>query len=223
MTPNESAGPGPAATAPELIKLLSGDDVVAIAPALLGARLAVASSEGAVSVRLTEVEAYAGEIDPGSHAFRGRTARNSSMFEAAGRVYVYFTYGMHHCVNVVCGAEGVSRAVLLRAGEVVEGVGIARARRPAARRDRDLARGPARLTQALGLTREDDGELLGGAGSRICLELAEPASAVPAERVRSGPRVGVAGPGGDGEAFPWRFWIDGDPSVSAYKPAARRK
>ena len=223
MTPNESAGPGPAATAPELIKLLSGDDVVAIAPALLGARLAVASSEGAVSVRLTEVEAYAGEIDPGSHAFRGRTARNSSMFEAAGRVYVYFTYGMHHCVNVVCGAEGVSRAVLLRAGEVVEGVGIARARRPAARRDRDLARGPARLTRALGLTREDDGELLGGAGSRICLELAEPASAVPAERVRSGPRVGVAGPGGDGEAFPWRFWIDGDPTVSPYKPAARRK
>lgn len=223
MTPNESAGPGPAATAPELIKLLSGDDVVAIAPALLGARLAVASSEGAVSVRLTEVEAYAGEIDPGSHAFRGRTARNSSMFEAAGRVYVYFTYGMHHCVNVVCGAEGVSRAVLLRAGEVVEGVGIARARRPAARRDRDLARGPARLTQALGLTREDDGELLGGAGSRICLELAEPASAVPAERVRSGPRVGVAGPGGDGEVFPWRFWIDGDPTVSPYKPAARRK
>ena len=223
MTPNESAGPGPAATAPELIKLLSGDDVVAIAPALLGARLAVASSEGAVSVRLTEVEAYAGEIDPGSHAFRGRTARNSSMFEAAGRVYVYFTYGMHHCVNVVCGAEGVSRAVLLRAGEVVEGGGIARARRPAARRDRDLARGPARLTQALGLTREDDGELLGGAGSRICLELAEPASAVPAERVRSGPRVGVAGPGGDGEAFPWRFWIDGDPTVSPYKPAARRK
>ena len=223
MTPNESAGPGSAATAPELIKLLSGDDVVAIAPALLGARLAVASSEGAVSVRLTEVEAYAGEIDPGSHAFRGRTARNSSMFEAAGRVYVYFTYGMHHCVNVVCGAEGVSRAVLLRAGEVVEGVGIARARRPAARRDRDLARGPARLTRALGLTREDDGELLGGAGSRICLELAEPASAVPAERVRSGPRVGVAGPGGDGEAFPWRFWIDGDPTVSPYKPAARRK
>ena len=223
MTPNESAGPGPAAIAPELIKLLSGDDVVAIAPALLGARLAVASSEGAVSVRLTEVEAYAGEIDPGSHAFRGRTARNSSLFEAAGRVYVYFTYGMHHCVNVVCGAEGVSRAVLLRAGEVVEGVGIARARRPAARRDRDLARGPARLTQALGLTREDDGELLGGAGSRICLELAEPASAVPAERVRSGPRVGVAGPGGDGEAFPWRFWIDGDPTVSPYKPAARRK
>ena len=223
MTPNESAGPGPAAIAPELIKLLSGDDVVAIAPALLGARLAVASSEGAVSVRLTEVEAYAGEIDPGSHAFRGRTARNSSMFEAAGRVYVYFTYGMHHCVNVVCGAEGVSRAVLLRAGEVVEGVGIARARRLAARRDRDLARGPARLTQALGLTREDDGELLGGAGSRICLELAEPAGAVPAERVRSGPRVGVAGPGGDGEAFPWRFWIDGDPTVSPYKPAARRK
>ena len=203
--------------------MLSGDDVVAIAPALLGARLTVASPEGSVGVRLTEVEAYAGEIDPGSHAFRGKTARNASMFEAAGRIYVYFTYGMHYCANVVCGMEGVSRAVLMRAGEVVEGIDVARTRRPAASKDRDLARGPARLTSALGLTREDDGQLLGGAGSRIRLELAEPADAVPAELVRSGPRVGVAGPGGDGEAFPWRFWIDGDPTVSPYKPAAKRK
>lgn len=205
------------------MELLSGDDVVAIAPALLGARLTVASPEGSVGVRLTEVEAYAGEIDPGSHAFRGKTARNASMFEAAGRIYVYFTYGMHYCANVVCGMEGVSRAVLIRAGEVVEGIDVARTRRPAASKDRDLARGPARLTSALGLTREDDGQLLGGAGSRIRLELAEPADAVPAELVRSGPRVGVAGPGGDGEAFPWRFWIDGDPTVSPYKPAAKRK
>lgn len=205
------------------MELLSGDDVVAIAPALLGARLTVASPEGSVGVRLTEVEAYAGEIDPGSHAFRGKTARNASMFEAAGRIYVYFTYGMHYCANVVCGMEGVSRAVLMRAGEVVEGIDVAHARRPAAGKDRDLARGPARLTSALGLTREDDGQLLGGAGSRIRLELAEPADAVPAELVRSGPRVGVAGPGGDGEAFPWRFWIDGDPTVSPYKPAAKRK
>ena len=205
------------------MELLSGDDVVAIAPALLGARLTVASPEGSVGVRLTEVEAYAGEIDPGSHAFRGKTARNASMFEAAGRIYVYFTYGMHYCANVVCGMEGVSRAVLMRAGEVVEGIDVARTRRPAASKDRDLARGPARLTSALGLTREDDGQLLGGAGSRIRLELAEPADAVPAELVRSGPRVGVAGPGGDGEAFPWRFWIDGDPTVSPYKPAAKRK
>ena len=205
------------------MELLSGDDVVAIAPALLGARLTVASPEGSVGVRLTEVEAYAGEIDPGSHAFRGKTARNASMFEAAGRIYVYFTYGMHYCANVVCGMEGVSRAVLMRAGEVVEGIDVARTRRPAASKDRDLARGPARLTSALGLTREDDGQPLGGAGSRIRLELAEPADAVPAELVRSGPRVGVAGPGGDGEAFPWRFWIDGDPTVSPYKPAAKRK
>lgn len=205
------------------MELLSGDDVVAIAPALLGARLTVASPEGSVGVRLTEVEAYAGEIDPGSHAFRGKTARNASMFEAAGRIYVYFTYGMHYCANVVCGMEGVSRAVLMRAGEVVEGIDVARTRRPAASKDRDLARGPARLTSALGLTREDDGQQLGGAGSRIRLELAEPADAVPAELVRSGPRVGVAGPGGDGEAFPWRFWIDGDPTVSPYKPAAKRK
>ena len=140
----------------DLLRLLE-DDPRVVAPGLLGATLTVTSPEGAVGVRLSEVEAYCGEADPGSHAFRGRTARNASMFEAAGTVYVYFTYGMHYCVNIVCGRPGVSRAVLLRAGEVVEGLDLARGRRPAARKDRDLARGPARLAAALGLDREDDG------------------------------------------------------------------
>ena len=195
-------------------------DSLEVAPALLGAVIAVSDSHGRVAIRLTEVEAYRGEKDPGSHAFRGRTARNASMFEAGGCVYVYFTYGMHHCLNIVTGPEGVSRAVLLRGGEVVEGIEQARARRPAARTDRDLARGPARLCAALGLDRSDDGAPLGGSGSRISLTLPEPRRAPDAERIRSGPRTGVAGPGGDGKAFPWRFWLDGDPTVSPYRPAA---
>ena len=204
---------------PEAASLLSRDSLEA-APALLGAVIAVAGPEGRVAIRLTEVEAYRGEEDPGSHAFRGLTARNASMFEAGGCTYVYFTYGMHHCLNIVTGPAGVSRAVLLRGGEVVDGVEVARARRPAARADRDLARGPARLCAALGLDRSDDGTPLGGPGSRISLTLPEPRRAPDAERIRSGPRTGVAGPGGDGDAFPWRFWLDGEPTVSTYRPAA---
>ena len=198
-------------------------DSLEVAPALLGAVIAVADSQGHVAIRLTEVEAYCGEKDPGSHAFRGRTARNASMFEAGGCIYVYFTYGMHHCLNIVTGPAGVSRAVLLRGGEVVDGIELARARRPAARTDRDLARGPARLCAALGLDRSDDGSLLGGSGSRISLTLPEPQRTPEPELIRSGPRTGVAGPGGDGEAFPWRFWLDGEPTVSTYRPAVTRR
>ncbi len=204
---------------PEAALLLSRDSLE-VAPALLGAVISVAGSQGRVAIRLTEVEAYRGEEDPGSHAFRGRTARNASMFEAGGCIYVYFTYGMHHCLNIVSGPAGVSRAVLLRAGEVVNGTELARERRPAARTDRDLARGPARLCSALGLNRSDDGALLGGPGSRISLTLPEPRRAPDPAHIRSGPRTGVAGPGGDGKAFPWRFWLDGDPTVSPYRPAA---
>ena len=198
-------------------------DSLEVAPALLGAVIAVTDPHGRVAIRLTEVEAYRGEEDPGSHAFRGRTARNASMFEAGGCIYVYFTYGMHHCLNIVTGPAGLSRAVLLRGGEAVDGIELARARRPAARVDRDLARGPARLCAALGLDRSDDGTLLGGPGSRISLTLPEAQRAPDAERIRRGPRTGVAGPGGDGEAFPWRFWLDGEPTVSPYRPAVTRR
>ena len=134
MTASRRAGPAPtgAPDAPgEVLDLLAGDPLE-VCPRLLGAVLRAEDSEGAVAVRLTEVEAYRGEEDPGSHAFRGRTARNATMFEAAGAVYVYFTYGMHHCANIVCGPEGLSRAVLLRAGEVIAGAELARRRRPAA-------------------------------------------------------------------------------------------
>jgi DNA-3-methyladenine glycosylase len=181
-----------------------------VAPALLGAHLV----SGDVVLRLTEVEAYAGESDPGSHAFRGRTPRTDVMFGPAGRAYVYFTYGMHWCMNVVTGPDGTAAAVLLRAGEVVEGLDVARERRPAAR-DRDLARGPARLTKALGVT-----GALGGTDlldPRSPLRLLAPPVAPAA--VRTGPRVGV---GGAGANTPWRFWLDGEPTVSVYRPAVAR-
>ncbi|PHP52232.1 3-methyladenine DNA glycosylase [Actinomyces ruminis] len=206
----------------EVTSLLAADSV-AVAPRLLGAVLTTRSPQGEVAVRLTEVEAYRGEADPGSHAYRGRTARNASMFEAAGVIYVYFTYGMHYCANIVCGPVGSSRAVLLRGGEVTAGLELARRRRPAARTDRDLARGPARLCQALGLTRDDDGVRLGPPGSRVTLTLPGPGLGPDPERIRTGPRTGVAGPGGDGAVFPWRFWLDGEPTVSPYKPARPRR
>ena len=223
MSLPEGVGVQPGRTAAQdVLDLLQGDPVE-VAPRLLGAVLTARDGDGAVAVRLTEVEAYRGEADPGSHAYRGRTARNAAMFEAAGGIYVYFTYGMHYCVNIVCGPRGLSRAVLLRAGEVTGGADLARRRRPAARTDRDLARGPARLCQALGLSRSDDGARLGGPGDRIWLALPAPGAEPDAASIRRGPRTGVAGPGGDGTAFPWRFWIDGEPTVSPYRPAAPRR
>ena len=134
-----------------LTDLLAGP-VLEVAPRLLGATL----TYGGVTVRLTEVEAYDGQGDPGSHAYRGMTPRNEVMFGPPGHLYVYFTYGMHHCCNVVCGAEGQPSAVLLRAGEVVDGLETARARRGRST-DRDLARGPGRLCQALGIDLSDNG------------------------------------------------------------------
>ena len=217
-----TAQPARVVTPSDVLDLLEGDPVD-VAPHLLGAVVAARDDDGAVAVRLTEVEAYRGETDPGSHAFRGRTPRNSAMFGAAGAIYVYFTYGMHHCVNIVCGPQGLSRAVLLRAGEVIRGADLARRRRPAAKTDRDLARGPARLCRALGLGRADDGARLGGPDDRVSLTLPALESGPGTAVTRSGPRTGVAGTGGDGEAYPWRFWIDGEPTVSPYRAAAPRR
>lgn len=200
-------------------------DALEVAPALLGRLLVSDSPQGRVAVRLTEVEAYRGEgVDPGSHAYRGRTPRTGVMFGPPGHLYVYFSYGMHWCANVVCGPDGTASAVLLRAGEVVLGHDLARSRRPAARSDVDLARGPARLTRALGIGPEHDGTDLCGPGATVWLGAGpRPDVAAPVPQVRSGPRVGVAGPGGDGEAFPWRFWLAGDRTVSAYRPGKSRR
>jgi DNA-3-methyladenine glycosylase len=184
-----------------LADLLDGP-VLEVAPRLLGS---VLRHEG-VAVRLTEVEAYDGPSDPGSHAHRGRTNRNAVMFGPAGFLYVYFTYGMHHCANVSVGPEGVPSAVLLRAGEIVEGRDLAEHRRGTTR---DLARGPARLCQALALDLSHNGlDLRQGA-----LELGAP----PGD-ISSGPRVGLR----LAHDRPWRFWVTGEPSVSAYRPAKRR-
>jgi DNA-3-methyladenine glycosylase len=190
-----------------------------VAPILLGARLVSTVGGAHVAVRLTELEAYMGEQDPGSHAFRGRTRRTAVMFGPAGHLYVYFTYGMHWCANIVCGPQGSASAVLVRAGEVVQGLDAARARRPAARRDDDLARGPARLASALGIDGTLDGADLCDPSSALWLEPAPRA----ATAVRAGPRVGVSGAGGSGETFPWRFWLEDETTVSAYRPGQPRR
>ena len=187
-----------------------------VARDLLGCVVRPRTPAGPVAVRLTEVEAYAGEADPGSHAFRGRTPRTAVMFGPPGHAYVYFSYGMHWCANLVCGPDGHASAVLLRAGEVVEGLELARSRRVAARRDAELARGPARLTQALGRAREQNGADV-CSGAELVVAPGEP---VPEERVRWGPRVGVAGAGAE---TPWRAWVEGESSVSAYRPAVPRR
>ena len=193
-----------------------GRDPLEVAPELLGCTLLVRG----VGLRITEVEAYRGESDPGSHGFRGRTPRTAVMFGPPGHLYVYFTYGMHWCANLVCASDGVCGAVLVRAGEVVDGLELALERRPGVR-DRDLARGPARLSRALGITGEDDGvDVCGGDDAPVAV--LPPTAPVDPARVRSGPRVGVSGPGGDGALYPWRYWLDGEPSVSPYRGASPR-
>src|SRR4051812_27658364 len=160
-----------------------------------------------------------GEDDPGSHAFRGPTPRTQIMYGAAGFLYVYFTYGMHWCANVVCGPAGSASAVLLRAGEGLEGQAAARSRRPSARADVELARGPARLTTAPGVGGEQNGLAL-VTDPQLWLE---PPPSPPSLPVRIGARVGIRGDGGDGDRFPWRFWLDGDPTVSIYRPGQPRR
>ncbi len=175
-----------------------------------------------VALRITEVEAYMGEDDPGSHAYRGRSKRNEVMYGPPGRAYVYFHMGLHHCVNIVCGPDGIASGVLIRAGEVVEGADIALSRRTArgvCRRPSQLAQGPARLTVALDIDLSDDGEPLCFDGGRMTLS--QPAEPVPIT-VAQGPRVGVSGDGGDARRYPWRFWIAGDPTVSVYRASAPR-
>jgi DNA-3-methyladenine glycosylase len=185
---------------------LPATEVDQAARMLLGWRL----SANGVVVRLTEVEAYSGlGADPASHAHRGRTARNAIMFGPAGFLYVYQIYGMYQCMNIVCGEDGVAAAVLLRAGEVVEGVETARERRPGARHDRDLGAGPGKLTRALGITKADYGtSVVDGNGP---LTITPPAA--PVENIEAGPRVGVT----SAHDVAWRFWIKGDPTVSAYR------
>ena len=233
-----------------------------VAPGLLGCVLWRGSADGPVAVQIVEVEAYAGASDPASHAFRGRTARNAVMFGPPGHSYVYFTYGMHFCVNLVCQPAGDASAVLLRAGRVIEGAELAAARRwgarvapaaaragqgragqgqagqgpagqgragqaavrPGAARDIDLARGPARLCQALAIDRALDGADVcdpasplqimasAGAGGSDPMPPAGPA-------LSCGPRVGVS----QAADIAWRFWVTGERAVSPYRASAPRR
>lgn len=179
---------------------------------LLGWTLTRDAPEGTVSVVLTEVEAYLGAEDPASHAFRGETPRNRSMFSGPGHLYVYRSHGLHWCCNVVTGPPGEPGAVLLRAGLVTEGIPLARARRGEGKPDAALARGPGCLAKALGITGDDDGVqlLTGGA-----LRLVPGSKRTPA--VAGGPRIGIS----KATDRHWRYWVPGDPTVSRHrvKPA----
>jgi DNA-3-methyladenine glycosylase len=220
MTDALAAGTAPGALLP---RGLFERPALEVAPRLIGAVLEHQAPAGLVAVVLTEVEAYEGAADPASHAYRGRTARNAVMFGPPGHAYVYFTYGMHFCVNLVCLPEGTASAVLLRAGRVIEGAALAGARRAASAGPRDLARGPARLCQALGITRAQNGadvcapasplRVRSGMGSAPAPNGASP----PA--VSRGPRVGVNAAGDR----PWRFWLTSDPTVSGYRPHTPRR
>jgi DNA-3-methyladenine glycosylase len=220
---------------------------VPVAPDLLGCVLEHQTEAGLVAVELTEVEAYAGASDPASHAYRGKTARNAVMFGPPGHAYVYFTYGMYFCVNLVCLGNGSASAVLLRAGRIIEGEELARSRRTRGTATipfRDLARGPARLCLALDIDRSLDGADVcvpdsplrmrwpdASTTARSAAVLArgdDPAElsthggvhppVPPREKILSGPRVGISA----AAEVPWRFWVEGEPTVSAYRRAVPR-
>lgn len=217
--PRPPGGAEPAAFVAVPARVWYARDVNLVARDLLGAYVTARSPQGDVTIRITEVEAYGGADDPGSHAYRGRTARNAVMFAEPGRLYVYRHLGLHHCLNVVAEPTGSPAAVLLRAGEVVDGAELAWARREkvgVVDSHRQLARGPARLAVCLGLDRDDNGADVTEAGGAVVLHRHE--SAVqPAHS--SGPRVGVSGAGGEGNRFPWRYWLTDERTVSAYRPA----
>lgn len=199
---------------------------IEVAPRLLGARLRTVVDGVATTLRITEVEAYHGRgtgdmPDPGSHARMGPTARNATMWGEPGHLYVYLSHGIHSCINVVCGPEGTAGGVLLRAGEVVDGADAAAHRRgvspPLSRIAlRDLARGPGRLGQALGLRHALHDGLDAVSGDEQNGAIARLSWGDPVADVSAGPRVGVAGTAGT-DAFPWRFWITGDPTVSPFR------
>ena len=207
---DDQPGPGPLLTEADLL-----GPVDVVGRSLLGCWVVTDRPEGQVAVRLTEVEAYSGEgEDPASHAHRGPTPRAAIMFGPPGRLYVYFSYGVHWCANVVVGPAGRGSAVLLRAGEVVVGQELAALRRPAARVPRELARGPAKLTQALAIGPGDKDARLLDPASPVRLHRGSPPALVSA-----GPRVGIS----VATELPWRFWETGATSVSAFRAGGKAR
>lgn len=187
-----------------------GRDAEVVAPELLN-KLLVA--EGRVG-RIVEVEAYRGSEDPASHAYRGPSPRNATMFGPPGHLYVYFSYGVHWCANAVCLPRGTAHAVLLRALAPVAGIEEMRTARGGTRRDRDLCSGPGRLCQALGIGREHDGvDLVTGVGG---VAIRDDGTAPPAEP-GVGPRIGIR----QAAPLPLRFWVPGEASVSRARPGPR--
>ncbi|MGH2829914.1 MAG: DNA-3-methyladenine glycosylase [Actinomycetota bacterium] len=191
--------------------------VLNVARDLIGAVLVHRTAEGRIAARIVETEAY-GTEDPGSHAFRRQTARNAPMFEEPGHAYVYFTYGMHWCLNAVTDRAGVPGAVLIRAAEPIEGIELMRERRTEAQhrpRDENLARGPGRLTQAFGIGAEQNRADLTAPPLFVA-----PGERYPEEAVARGPRIGLAATQQDDRA--WRFWLRDSRYVSGRRGAPRR-
>ncbi|HVR81651.1 MAG TPA: DNA-3-methyladenine glycosylase [Luteimonas sp.] len=179
-------------------------DPTEVAPELLNKLLCCADGRAG---RIVEVEAYGGVDDPAAHTFRGRTARNATMFGPPGYMYVYFTYGLHWCANAVCSDENVGAGVLIRALEPVGGLARMREARPKAARDRALCNGPARLTQAMGITGIHDGvDLAAGAGAYTITDDGMPPPGAP----MVGPRVGIS----RATELPWRWCVPGSPHLS---------
>jgi DNA-3-methyladenine glycosylase len=183
-------------------------DARRVAPELLN-KVLIQRGPKPVAARIVEVEAYCGADDPGSHAFRGATARNTTMFGPPGHLYVYFTYGMHWCANAVCGPGAIPHAVLLRAGSPLLGLDVMRSRRPAARRDRDLCSGPARLAQAFAIDRGLDGSDLVSGPLRLCDD-----GTAPPVRPEVTTRIGLSA--GRGQELPWRYTVAGDANLSRW-------
>ena len=196
---------------PRLTKAFYERDALTVARDLIGCVFVHRLPHATLAVRLVETEAYRGEQDPGSHGFRGMTPRTRTMFGPPGHLYVYFTYGMHWCVNIVCGPEGTCEAVLLRAGEPLDGIEVMRENRNGIMNDRLLTAGPARLAQAMGIAKQHDGASLLRGGEFHC------ATDALSEELHSGevaqtPRIGLAV--GRGDEIPWRFVVPGHPHAS---------
>ncbi|MBY6708310.1 DNA-3-methyladenine glycosylase [Rhodococcus sp. BP-241] len=193
-------------------RLLGSATPIDAATRLLGASLTCAG----VTLRIVEVEAYGGDPggpwpDPAAHSFRGPTPRNSVMFGPPGRLYVYLSYGMHLCANIVCGPDGTAGAVLIRAGEVVDGLAVARTRRPRAP-EFGMARGPGNVGSVLALSLAHNGVRVFAESAEVSVTLSDET----ASPVQSGPRVGVS----TAPDRPWRFWIP-SVAVSAYRRSPR--
>jgi DNA-3-methyladenine glycosylase len=194
-----------------LTKSFYSRDALAVARDLIGCLFLYDHPKGRIAVRLVETEAYRGPIDPGSHGHRGVTPRTEVMYGPPGRLYVYFTYGMHWCANIVCAREGECEAVLLRAGEPIAGIELMRKLRKGITNDRFLAAGPARLCQSMGIDKRHNGATLLRGGRFWCAEDAITDDYRELEIAQT-PRIGLAE--GRGHETPWRFVVPGHPHAS---------